>query len=175
MTEQTLEQNNNTEQQPQEGKQPASATGAKLEDLLTDLDDDRRQVILGQVNKARSEAAKYRKEAQDLRPAAQELADLKQQGLSAEQRLADLQAQLLEGELQLMRNQVAIDKGLPPALAVCLDGETEEEMIAVADALIAWRDATSKVAQVADLKQGTRGTAPATDPNGWLREMARQK
>jgi hypothetical protein len=49
---------------------PAPAEGAKksLEDLLADLDDDRRGVILGEVSKARNEAKNLRDRLRDAEP-----------------------------------------------------------------------------------------------------------
>lgn len=49
---------------------PAPTEGAKksLEDLLADLDDDRRGVILGEVSKARSEAKNLRDRLKDAEP-----------------------------------------------------------------------------------------------------------
>lgn len=82
MTEQTTETTETVE----------PAKPATLEELLADLDDDRRTAILGTVSKARNEAKGLRQRVKDLEPKAQQFDTLAAASQTAEDRLAAVQA-----------------------------------------------------------------------------------
>lgn len=87
--------------------------------------------------------------------------------------IADLQAQVKETNLRAMRAEVAASRGLTPAQARRLQGETIEALESDADELIA----AFKPAAPADgagAQQGTEGTAAqgGGDANGGQRQSA---
>lgn len=55
-----------------EGNEPTPPRPSSLEDLLADLDDDRKTAVLGEVRKARNEAKSLRVRLQDALPKAQQ-------------------------------------------------------------------------------------------------------
>lgn len=164
--------------QPAGQQQNGNSTGGNatpsLEELLTGLDDDARQAVLGQVQSARGDAAKYRREAKANADAAARLAELEQKNLTDPEKFAEAQIRAVEAELQLSRYQVASAKSLPASAAPFLYGDDEDEIGEAADALIKFALDYAKSAGITpppDLKQGQRG-APASaagDPNAAFR------
>lgn len=97
-----------------------------------------------------------------------ELQKLAERAETAEKRAA-------AAEFESLRASVASAKGVP---AANLSGNTREELEAVADELIAWRDQNSTLKPkppVKDLKSGTTGTdTPDRDPKAAAAEALRQ-
>lgn len=75
--------------QPTEGQEPARPQ--TLEELLSDLDDDRRQVILEQVGKARGEAKNLRERLKQAEPKVAEYDRLAAASKTAEERALEAQ------------------------------------------------------------------------------------
>lgn len=123
--------------------------------------------------KWRALARKHEQQAKANVEAARRLATIEEASKSEQQRLAEqleqAKARAEQAELKALRAKVAVAKGLPPALATRLQGTTEEEITADADELAAMLAARQTTV---DLKQGSRGAAPASDPNAWLRRLA---
>jgi hypothetical protein len=127
---------------------PAPAEGAKksLEDLLADLDDDRRGVILGEVSKARSEAKNLRDRLKDAEPKVAEYDRLAQasqtdaerateRATAAEARAAAATQRVARAEVKaalagLVDNPDSIIEDLNLARFVSDDGEVNDDAIA---------------------------------------------
>lgn len=75
------------------------------------------------------------------------------------QRAAELEGRIRAQELAMMRQRIAGAKGLPPALAERLQGETEEEITADADALLK----ALPLPAAAGLDGGARGNGQVVD------------
>ena len=88
----------------------------------------------------KAEARKWEKRSKDNSDAAARLTEIEDASKSAEQRLqdqlAEATAKATGAESQLVRMQVAADKGLTPAQAKRLTGETRDELEADADELL---------------------------------------
>jgi hypothetical protein len=93
------------------------------------------------VKKLRDEAARYRTEAKANADAAKRLAELEESQKTETQRLSDglaaEKAQREQAEQSLLRLRVAVAKGLPADLVDRLRGDSEEELSADADSLLA--------------------------------------
>lgn len=92
------------------------------------------------VAKIRAEAARYRTEAKANAEAAKRLAEIEEANKSEAQKQAEQFARLQQENEQLrataLKAQVAADKGVPAEL---LTGTSEEELIASAERLLAFR------------------------------------
>lgn len=124
----------------------APAKPQTLEDLLADLDDDRRKVILDQVGKSRSEAKNLRDRLKGLEPKAAEYdrleaasktdAERAQEALTAaNQRAANLVAKAARSEIKaalagVVDNPDTIVKRLDLSQFVNEDGEIDEQAVA---------------------------------------------
>jgi hypothetical protein len=121
------------------GKDKAK-TGGTLEELLEDLDETARKAVLGEVRKARTEAARYRAERDELKPHADKAKaeDDASKGdvEKAAERATKAEAALAEKTLEVLRLQVALDKGLTAHQAKRLVGSTKEELEDDADELV---------------------------------------
>jgi hypothetical protein len=148
-------------QDPQEPQEPATPDGTPEVDFQAEAE------------KWKQLARKHEKQAKDNHAAAQKLAELEKQNMSTDERFAEAQIRAVEAELMLTRYQVAASKGLNASDAQFLYGDTEEEIAAAADALLA-RLGTPKPA-TPDLKQGARGSAPRTDPNDVFRQAIQSR
>lgn len=91
------------------------------------------------------------------------LAEIEQSNLSdlekAQKAAAEAQQRLADFEARSMRQQVALDKGLPAELVDRLRGDTEEDLADDADRLLALISAPRNPAP--DPTQGGRGSAPS--------------
>lgn len=135
-----------------------------------------------EITRLRQENAGWRTKVRDLEPlaakatAADEAQKTETQKLT--EQLAAAQRAAETAQASERRFRVAAAKGLPPELAARLQGTTEDELNADADALAAL--VNTGVQQpgrpAVDLRQGARGTAPVQpqDNNQWLRDLVRQ-
>lgn len=161
--------------QAQQGAAPAADPWANPEDARA------------AITALRQENASWRTKVRDLEPlaakatAAEEAQKTETQKLTEKLAAAEAAAQAAQGTA--LRFQVAAAKGLPPELAGRLQGATEAELNADADALAALvNTGVQQPGQQGgrppvDLRQGARGTAPVQgelDKNAWLRDLARQ-
>jgi len=80
---------------------------------------------------------------------------------AAERRAEEAERARAQAAVEMLRTKVAVDKGLPPALAARLRGETEEEIAADADELLASVSVTSAAPTAPSFDQGPRGTGSA--------------
>lgn len=98
------------------------------------------------VRKLREEAARYRTEAKANADAAKRLTEIEEAQKTEAQKLADrlaaAEAKAQAAELKSLRAEIAATKGVPAAL---LAGNTEEELTASADALLAFRGEAPKL------------------------------
>ena len=110
------------------------------------------------VKKLRAESAKYRTEAKDLAAKAKKFDELEEANKSdlekAQTAAKEAQAALEAANLKAMRAQVGASQKLPPSMISRLQGSTEEEMIADAQAML--EDIKSEyVAKAAPSKKDT--------------------
>lgn len=161
--------------------QPTAAVGrqdAPTTDSGSDLDKMRAE--LNRANRSDAERRLALKAAQD------ELAALKAAQAEAEQktlaergeyqklyeaeraRAADMAARIAAQELATLRQRVAAEKGLPPALAERLQGTTAEELAADAEALLSALPRPT----APPLNGGTRGAAGAAVSAADARQIA---
>lgn len=90
------------------------------------------------VKKLRAENAKWRREAQEARSRAQEYEDQnKTEAQKLEERAAQAEERAKKSDLDLARLRVALRKGLTETQAKRLIGDTEEDLEADADELLA--------------------------------------
>lgn len=108
----------------------------------------------------KAESRKWEERAKANKSAADELAEIKEANKTAEQKAADrlaaAETKAAELELKAAKAEVAAEKGVPLAL---ISGADRAEMEASADALIAFRGATTSPKP--DLSQGATGEALA--------------
>lgn len=116
-------------------------------------------MLQAKLDKVIAESRKWEKRA---KADAAALADMKarvqsmvepEKVVDVETQLADTRRQLENTERDLLRYKVQAEKGLPPSLAKRLVGDTEEELQADADALLAELNANKPKAQAA--KEGS--------------------
>jgi hypothetical protein len=93
-----------------------------------------------------------------------ELQRIQERSEAAEKRATEL-------ERELVRSQVAVNKKLPPELAVRPRGDTPEELAADADALLALMKASTNLNP--DMAQGSRSAA-SPDPAQQFADLIRQ-
>lgn len=130
--------------------------------------------LKAEVDKWKALSRKNEGEAKANRDAAAKLAQLEESQKTEAQKLEDrakaAETALASATLNSTRLHVALTKGLPPELAVRLQGATEAEMEADADSLLALvKGAGGNV----DMGQGARGNgAPPDDMNARLRAAA---
>lgn len=114
------------------------------------------------VKKLRDEAAKYRTEAKANADAAARLAEIEDADKSEQQKLTDqltkITAERDEAVTSAARLRVAVSKGVPAELVDRLRGDTEDELAADADKLLALvvKDETPRP-PAPDLRQGGNG------------------
>lgn len=164
------------EQAPEQEQAPKQAQS--LEDLLADLDDDRRSAILGQVNKARSEAKNLRDRVKAAEPKVAEYDRLVAASKTAEERAQEAQ-QAAEARAQAATERVAraeikaalagvvddadaVIEDLNLARFIGLDGDIDEN--AVAALRIKYQSLGGRRAPRPDPSQasGANGGAPAS-------------
>lgn len=105
----------------------------------------------------RARADQLEKELKTLRAA--QMSDLER----AQAEAAEARAALEQITRQNVRNSVALAKGVPADLVDFLTGDTEDEVAAKADALMARIGATAPTTPKPDLSQGAKGnTKPAS-------------
>ena len=118
----------------------AAKKPATLEDLLADLDEDRRKVILGEVGKSRKEAKSLRERLQQSEPKIAEydrlVAASKSDLERAQETAAEFQRRAEAAERAAMVNEIALEKGLPASLARRLQGDDRDALAADADELL---------------------------------------
>lgn len=144
-----------------------TTTDAQAAAADTGVDDGR-----AEVEKWKALARKHEAEAKAGKAAATRLAAIEESHKTETQKLAD-RAEQAERErdalrLEATRSRVALTKNLPPALASRLQGTTEEELSADADALLSLLpkpDGRPK----GSVDQGARTTPPKNDMNATLR------
>lgn len=98
--------------------------------------------------KANAQAAQRLREIED-----RDLSDLQR----AQKELEDLRTRADVAEKTALRQQVALDKGIPANLALKLTGGTLDELSAAADELIAWRNAAAPVVPPAPKPDPSQG------------------
>jgi len=106
--------------------------------------DEPKQFDESYVKQLRSEAAKHRIEAKEANVKVQAFEDAQKsddekrvEALEAERKRAETaESRIQELEVKQLRSEVAAEKKLPPKLAGRLTGETREEIVADADALL---------------------------------------
>jgi hypothetical protein len=130
-----------------------------------------------------AEAEKYRKfsrewetRAKQNSAAAEELAALRESQKSEAQKIAEraeaAEKRAAAADRELARYRVATAKKLPPELVGRLQGDTDEELAADADALLALVKASTGLKP--DLSQGNRSsTSAAADPAQQFAELIR--
>ena len=127
---------------------PAPAAEAKQQSFDADY-----------VAKIRAEAAKYRTEAKANAEAAKRLAEIEESNKTEAQKQAEQLAKLQQEnerlQAQMLKAQVAAEKGVPADL---LAGSTEEELLASADRLLAFRGPSQPA------EYGRATDAPSTKP-----------
>jgi hypothetical protein len=107
-----------------------------------------------QQAKANAEAAKRLKEIED-----RDLSELQK----AQRDREEIAAENARLKSESARNRVALAKGLPAEIAATLNGSTEDELAAHADALLAWRSNVPPTTPRPDPGQGPRPTTPESD------------
>lgn len=112
--------------------------------------------------KANAEAAKKLKDIQD-----RDLSELQRAQRDAE----ELRTQFEVLNRTNLRNQVALQKGLPADVAAILSGSTEEELTAHADALLAWRGSATPTTPRPDPGQGPRPASPEADEDALFKQF----
>lgn len=130
------------------------------------------------LSKANREAANYRtqlrKEQEDAKAWREYQETQKTEIEKAQERAATAEAEAAAAKAEALRNRIAADRKVPASL---LNGSTEEELTAAADALLEFRGAASdKAPPATDFVPGRRGTAVAApkDVDGWIRNASRR-
>lgn len=146
-----------------DGAEKTSETEVKVvEQESTDL-----KSVQAALKKANKEAEKYRLKLKEFEDANKSEAERLREEMEASKREAQ------EARKESMRLQVGLDKGLPKTLISRLQGDTEEEMAADADALLAELKPGKPRGTI---DAGPRGTDPADsgkDMDSLLRAAAR--
>lgn len=129
------------------------------------------RIVKERVARERTKYANYG----ELSEKAKRLDDIEEANKTEQQKLTDrlneAERRALTAEREALRVRIANQKGLTGKWADRLRGETEEELEADADGILADLADTS---QAPDLRQGAgRGTAVTTpDNNDWMRQQA---
>lgn len=131
--------------------------------------------LASRLNRERAKFSDY----DELKAKSAKLDELEAANKSELQKLSEraeaAEKRAVQAEFTALREKVARTKGVP---ASSLTGETEEELNASADELIAWRDQNSThkpKPPVKDLKSGTTGTdTPDRDPKAAAAEALRK-
>jgi hypothetical protein len=126
-----------------------------------------KEAVLADLAKEREARKAAEKAAKENRSAAQKLAELEESQKTEQQKLADqLAAVTAERDAahgQLLRHRVAVAKGLTADLVDRLRGDTEDELSADADQLLALvskkDDSETRPGPRPDLSQGAQGGA----------------
>lgn len=155
-----------------EETESATDTGGREDDVNGTLSDAGKRA-LSEERKARTAAERAAKAAQkQLDEVSKRLTAFEDRDKTDLQRateaVAAAEKRAAEAEQKLLRQRVAADKKLPPALADRLRGSTEEEMAADADALLAGLPKPN----TPSFDGGVRQTAKATDMNTLIRQAA---
>lgn len=144
----------------QDGQQ--EATEATTDDQLGDAG----KRAIDAERKARSAAEKNAKDLQS------KLDEIERANMSelekAQQAAQSAQAELTQYQARAMRQQVALSKGIPAALVDRLQGDTEDDLNADADALLALINAPKSPKP--DPTAGGHGT-DNTSSGDWLRDQ----
>lgn len=160
----TTENTDKTE--PAEPKSPAQS----LEELLADVDESTRRVVLDQVSKARDEAHGLRTRLKAAEPKLAEydaLVDAAKTDLERAQEAASTATErATKAERSALAYRVALEKGLPAELASRLQGDDEAALIADADKLRALipEEPAAPRAPRPDPSQGSSSTPTPADP-----------
>lgn len=146
---------------PQQGGQPQGSQPASGGDSLEE-----------QLRKARAESADWRNKYKSAQQKADEYDKLQESQKTEQQktqeRLAQLEGQATASTLKALRLEVALEKGLPKALAARLQGEDQKSIEADAEELL--KTLGGRRPQT-DGGQHTQGTGPSngSNPNAFLR------
>ncbi len=118
----------------------APVEGAAIEETVEEIEETK-TFDAEYVKSLRKEAARYRTENKELSEKAKAFDEWNESQKSEQQKkdeaLAAAQSELAQMRSELLRSKVASKKQLPPSLVARLKGETEEELEADADALLA--------------------------------------
>jgi chromosome segregation ATPase len=129
------------------------------------FDADRAQA---KIKKANDEARSLRARLKELEPLAQEAERLRESQKSEAERISEArqaaEARAAESEARALRLEVAFDKGLTPAQAKRLVGESREELEADADEILRDFPTKSDGRPKGDADLGVRPIAPPNDP-----------
>lgn len=134
------------------------------------------------LTKANSEAAKYRTQVRDLEPKAKQFDVLEQASKSDvqrfQERLTATEQKAADAERRALVASVALEKGLPASLARRLQGETQADLEADADELLAqFPPADNGPRRPApDASQGSSATGRSADQDAanWLQQLVRK-
>jgi hypothetical protein len=145
--------------------------GMEQEATATEATEDQGQTE-DELAKWKSMARKHEKEAKQVKD---RLAELENAGKSETEklstRLSDIEKKYSEADKRAMRLEVALEKGLPKKLALRLQGDSQEEMEADADDLLATLG--EKKQKPANFDGGARQDPPAGDDiNAMIRARA---
>lgn len=161
-----------------EGEGNAAGTGAETSEMGAEGEQSGQQQSAPTLEELLSENQKLkavnRKVEGDNKKNLERITSFEESQKSEQQKLEDratkAEKELAAQQLNSTRLHVALTKKLPAELAVRLQGETEEELSADADALLElMKISPSSV----DLGQGARGNgAPPNDMNSLLRQAA---
>ncbi len=139
---------------------PVASGAPKLEDLLSGLDDDARKAVLGEVTKARSEAKGLRDRLKSAEPAVKRLAEIEAEHVKSTEQWEAFAKQHQDradkAERALIKNRVALEKGLTAEALEFIHGDDEESIAASADKFLALTgDRTQPRAPRPDMSQGS--------------------
>jgi hypothetical protein len=152
---------------------PAGTTQAapKLEDLLADLNEDARKAVLGEVTKARGEAKNLRDRLKSAEPAVKRLAEIEAEQVKSTEQWEAFSKQQQEradkAERDLIKNRVALAKGLELDDLEFIHGDDEESITASADKFLARTgDRNKPRAPRPDPSQGSSAAGGGTASEG---------
>lgn len=118
----------------------------------------------------KAKSREWERRAKENKAAADELAELKQANMTelekAKKAADEANAELQRERAASLRQRVALAKGLPADLVDRLRGDTESDIAADADALLALVNAPRT--PLPDPTQGTQGAAPTTPEQEFL-------
>jgi hypothetical protein len=142
---------------------PEATKAPTLEDLLSGLDDDARKVVLGEVTKARGEAKNLRERLKSAEPAVQRLAQIEAEQVKSTEQWEAFSKQQKDradkAERDLIKNRVALAKGLELDDLEFIHGDDEESITASADKFLARTgDRTKPRSPRPDMSQGSSAT-----------------
>lgn len=129
------------------------------------------------VKSLRDENARYRTQAKANAEKAKAYDEYvesqKTEAQKRDEEFARIQSERDELAVKLLRTSVAAKKNLPPSLASRLQGSTEEEMEADADALLADLKVTTKQTSTPEQTgAGVTGEAEGITPEGYVKTLA---